>query len=58
MYNEKDLTNLWKETINVLNSYDKSWKDVVAIYGENFQITKENFEEIAKKMYPNAKVIR
>lgn len=49
MYKNEDLTNLWKETIDILREYNKTWEDVVAIYGEEFQITKENFEEVAKE---------
>ena len=42
------MTNFWKETIELMNEKDVSFNDVVAIYGDNFQITKENFEKIAK----------
>ena len=41
--------NLWKETIQKLKEHNLSFDDVVAIYGNDFQITKENFEEVAKK---------
>lgn len=43
------MKNLWKETIGVLEKHNLSFDDVVAIYGNDFQITKENFEEVAKK---------
>ena len=41
--------NLWKETINKLESNRKSFDDVMIICGNDFQITKDNFERIAKK---------
>lgn len=40
--------NLWKETIEKLESNGFTFDDVLSIYGNDFQITKENFEEIAK----------
>lgn len=41
--------NLWEETIEKLQENGYIFDDVIAIYGEDFQITKENFEEIAKE---------
>lgn len=46
--------NLWEETIEVLENNGKSFCDVIAVYGDNFQITKENFEKIARKTIYNA----
>ena len=43
------MINLWEETIEVLEKYNKTWKDVQSIYGEDFQITKDNFEKVAKE---------
>ena len=40
--------NLWEETIRVLDLHRKSWGDVSFVCGYDFEITKENFEEIAK----------
>ena len=42
------MINLWEETIKVLEGYDRTWEDVQIIYGEDFQITKDNFENVAK----------
>lgn len=41
--------NLWKETIQVLKENNKLFDDVNIICGNDFQITKENFMEIAQK---------
>lgn len=43
------LKNLWKETVEVLERNSKSFDDVLAIYGDDFQISKENFKEVAMK---------
>ncbi len=43
------MANLWKETIEKLESNGKAFEDVIAIYGDDFLITKENFEEVARK---------
>ena len=43
------MTNLWEETIEKLESNGKTFEDVIVIYGDDFLITKENFEEVAKK---------
>ena len=43
------MANLWKETIDILEKHNKKWKDVLKVYGNDFQITKENFENVAKK---------
>lgn len=39
--------NLWEETIEKLQKNGYTFDDVIAIYGEDFQITNENFEEIS-----------
>lgn len=41
--------NLWEETIEKLQKNGYTFDNVIAIYGEDFQITKENFEEVAKE---------
>lgn len=41
--------NFWKETIEFLENKGKIFDDVIAIYGEDFSITKENFEKVAKR---------
>lgn len=41
--------NLWEETIDKLQRSGYTFNNVIAIYGEDFLITKENFEEVAKK---------
>lgn len=43
------MTNLWEETIKKLKSNGKTFEDVIAIYGDDFLVTKENFEKVAKK---------
>lgn len=43
------MTNLWGETSRVLVTYGKSFDDVKYIQGSDFGITKENFEQVAKK---------
>lgn len=42
------MTNLWEETIRTLNSYKLSWADIIFVCGNEFQISKENFETLAK----------
>ena len=41
--------NLWEETIEFLKENDKTFEDVLFIQGEDFKVTKENFEIVAKK---------
>lgn len=41
--------NLWNETIGKLNKNGKTFDDVLVICGDEFQITKENFEKIARE---------
>ena len=43
------MTNLWEETLRELGTYGKTFKDVKYIQGSDFGITKENFEQVAKK---------
>lgn len=43
------MSNLWEETIEFLKENDKTFKDVLFIQGEDFKLTKENFEIVAKK---------
>lgn len=55
------MTNLWEETIKTLSENGKTFDDVLFIQGDDFGITKENFEEVAKKSdyyagYGSAKV--
>lgn len=50
---ESTTSNLWEETIYELNNYSVSWDDVTHIYaydryGNIYEITKDNFEEVAK----------
>lgn len=42
------MTNLWEETIEYLTQKGKTFDDVHFIQGATFQITKENFEQVAK----------
>ena len=41
-------TNLWAETIRELNEHGKTWDDVRFVCGDDFSITKPNFETIAR----------
>ena len=40
--------NLWIETIRELNEHGKTWDDVRFVCGDDFSITKPNFETIAR----------
>lgn len=44
-----NMKNLWEETLKVLAVYGKKIDDVKYIQGSDFSITKENFEQVAKK---------
>lgn len=48
------MTNLWRETIRVLEEHGKTFENVEYIQGEDFGITKENFEKVAKKSNYNS----
>lgn len=43
------MSNLWEETIYVLKENGKTFEDVLFIQGQDFKVTKENFEIVAKK---------
>ncbi|MFH6657111.1 hypothetical protein [Streptococcus suis] len=43
------MRNLWEETIEVLKEHGKTFDGVRFIQGNDFKITKENFEKVAKK---------
>lgn len=43
------MSNLWEETIEFLKENNKTFEDVLFIQGEDFKVTKENFEIVAKK---------
>jgi hypothetical protein len=45
------MRNLWEETIKELADHKKSFDDVIAICGNDFQITKEDFEKYSKTNY-------
>lgn len=45
------MRNLWEETIENLADRKKCFDDVVAICGNDFQITKEDFEKYSKTEY-------
>lgn len=45
------MINLWEETIAVIENNKRAWDDVTHISGTNFQISKENYERVAKKTY-------
>ena len=45
------MRNLRKETISVLKKHGKKWSDVAGVCGNDFQITKKQFWELANKMY-------
>ena len=47
---EEEMINLWEETIRVLGNYSIKWEDVDAVILDgDCIITKENFEEVARK---------
>lgn len=41
-------TNLLDETVKFLQKYDKTLDDVVFIQGDDFEITRKNFETVAR----------
>ena len=43
------MANLWTETVEFLEKYGKTLDDVLYIQGDDFEITKKNFETVAKK---------
>ena len=45
------MMNLLKETLEELSKHGYTFDDVVAIYGDDFQITKENFMTVADFEY-------
>lgn len=45
------MCNLWKETINKLVDHKKCFDDVIAICGNDFQITKDDFEKYSNTEY-------
>ena len=45
------MRNLVEETISFLKKHGKKWSDVVGVCGNDFQITKEQFLELADKRY-------
>ena len=45
------MRNLGEETISFLKKHGKKWSDVVGVCGNDFQITKEQFLELADKRY-------
>ncbi|QBX24927.1 hypothetical protein Javan220_0023 [Streptococcus phage Javan220] len=48
------MTNLWEETLRILKGHDRNFDDVKYIQGSDFGITKENFEQVAKKSIYNS----
>lgn len=54
-------TNLWDETISKLSKHGKTFEEVEYIQGDDFGISKEDFENVARKTdyyagYGSAKV--
>lgn len=45
--------NLLQETLEILEQHGYTFDDVIAIYGDKFQITKENFINLADVKYDN-----
>ena len=43
--------NLWQETMRALKSNDKTFDDIIAICGDTFQISKEDFIRLANTEY-------
>lgn len=55
------MTNLWEETLKILDKNGKTFDDVLFIQGDDFGITRENFGKVAKQTdyyagYGSAKV--
>lgn len=46
-----NLRNLYEETVNTLEYYDKDWNDVIGICGDNIRIPLQNFKKMANKTY-------
>lgn len=46
--------NLKKETLEILKENNKSWDDVVAVCGKDFQITKEDFVKYSDTEYDSS----
>lgn len=45
------IKNLWNETIEVLGENGFTFNDVKYVFGDDFQITKENFKDVAENTY-------
>lgn len=45
------MNSLWDETIEVLMRHGKTFDDVIAIAGNDFRVSKDNFEEVAKTAF-------
>ncbi len=48
------ISNLWRETFDILYLHDLTWDDVTHIYsydryGNDYEITKDNFKEVAER---------
>lgn len=48
------ISNLWRETFDILYFHDLTWDDVTYIYsydryGNVYEITKDNFKEVAER---------
>lgn len=43
------MANLLEETLEILHENGNTFDDVLFIQGDDFEITKDNFEEVAKK---------
>lgn len=43
------IVNLWEETIIALSINGHSWEDVIYVCGDDFSISKQNFESVAKE---------
>lgn len=46
-----NLRNLYEETVNTLEYYDKGWNDVIGICGDDIRIPLQNFKKMANKTY-------
>lgn len=43
------MINLWKETMESLAENNLTWDDVLFVAGDDFQVSKENFERVARR---------
>ena len=43
------MSNLWKETLEILEKHKKTYDDVICICSDDYRISKDNYKEIAEQ---------